>query len=57
MTKNQFEHSDETQALAALYALGSLAGEERVLFEEHLARNLRAFTKKPSRNPVAYCFS
>ena len=36
MTKNQFEHSDEIQALAALYALGSLAGEERVLFEEHL---------------------
>ena len=36
MTKNQFDHSNETRALAALYALGSLAGEERVLFEEHL---------------------
>jgi anti-sigma factor ChrR (cupin superfamily) len=30
------EHSEETQALAALYALGSLDGDEKTRFEQHL---------------------
>jgi anti-sigma factor ChrR (cupin superfamily) len=36
MTQKQFEHSEETKAWAALFALGSLSGEERVQFERHL---------------------
>src|SRR5215469_6517206 len=36
MTKKPFDHSDETQAWAALHVLGVLADEERVLFERHL---------------------
>ena len=36
MTRKQMEHSEETQALAALYALGSLDGDEKARFEQHL---------------------
>ena len=36
MTRKQMEHSEETQVLAALYALGSLDGDERARFEQHL---------------------
>lgn len=36
MTWNQLEHSEEIQALAAPYALGSLDGEEKARFEQHL---------------------
>ena len=36
MTQKQFEHSEETKAWAALFALGSLGDEEKVLFEQHM---------------------
>lgn len=36
MTHKQFEHSEETKAWAALFALGSLGGEEKAEFERHL---------------------
>lgn len=36
MTHKQFEHSKETKAWAALFALGSLGGQEKAQFERHL---------------------
>jgi anti-sigma factor ChrR (cupin superfamily) len=36
MTRKPFEHSEETQAWAALYSLGSLSGEEKAIYEQHL---------------------
>jgi len=36
VTRKPFEHSEETQAWAALYSLGSLSGEEKTLYEQHL---------------------
>ena len=38
MTQKQFEHSEETKSWAALFALGSLGGQEKVLFERHLQK-------------------
>lgn len=42
MTQKQFEHSEETKAWAALFALGSLGGEEKILFEQHLEQGCPA---------------
>ena len=36
MAQNQCEYSEEAKAWAALFTLGSLCGEEKVLFEQHL---------------------
>lgn len=36
MAQNQCEYSEEAKAWAALFALGSLCGEEKVQFEQHL---------------------
>jgi anti-sigma factor ChrR (cupin superfamily) len=50
MIRKRFEHSEETQAWAALYSLGSLSGDEKTLYEKHLeegcadcAQEIRSF--------------